>query len=215
MFKCDVAKYFPSIDHAILKSLLARKIKDGRVLDLAGRIIDGSNPQDEASFLFPGDDLFTAVERRRGLPLGNQTSQFFANVYLNPFDHFVKEQLRPTGYVRYVDDFVIFGQSSAELVDVRERCREKLAELRLRMHPRKCTIGRVADGTRFLGLQVFPTHCRPVTHLKRSSDLRMTAPKWPPPIRAIKSTGMTSINEWPAGKDMLFGPARTSGSSEP
>ena len=159
-FKCDVAKYFPSIDHDILKPLLARKIKDRRVLDVASLIIDGSNPQDEANFLFPGDDLFTAVERRRGLPLGNQTSQFFANVYLDPFDHFVKETLRRIGYLRYVDDFVIFGESAADLAEVRERCREKLTELRLKMHPRKCTIGRVCDGTRFLGLRVFSTHCR-------------------------------------------------------
>ncbi len=160
VLKCDVAKYFPSIEHALLKSQLLRKIKDRRVLDLAERIIDGSNRQEETGFLFPGDDLFTCAERRRGLPLGNQTSQFFANVYLNPFDHFVKESLRRPGYIRYVDDFVIFGDSADELAQVRERCREKLLELRLRLHPRKCTISRVCDGTRFLGLRVFPNYCR-------------------------------------------------------
>jgi retron-type reverse transcriptase len=104
VLKCDIRKYFPSIDHEILKGLLARVIKCRPVLDLAARIIDGSNPQEEAAAYFPGDDLFTPSERRRGLPLGNQTSQFFANVYLNSLDYFVRQQLRPGGYVRYVDD---------------------------------------------------------------------------------------------------------------
>lgn len=91
-WKADIAKFFPSIDHAILKTLLARKIKDPDVLWLAHLLIDHSNPQEEVYNLFPGDDLFTLVERRHGLPLGNQTSQFFANVYLDPLDHFLKDQ---------------------------------------------------------------------------------------------------------------------------
>ena len=94
VLKCDVRKFFPSIDHQILKDLVARKIKDTGVLWLVDRIIDGSNPQEPVSAWFPGDDLFTPSERRRGLPIGNQTRQFSANVYLNPFDHFVKEVLR-------------------------------------------------------------------------------------------------------------------------
>jgi len=84
VLKCDVVKYFPSIDHEILKGLLARVIKCRPTLELASNIIDHSNPQVESIAYFPGDDLFTPFERRRGLPLGNQTSQFFANVYLNP-----------------------------------------------------------------------------------------------------------------------------------
>lgn len=158
VLKCDVRKYFPSIDHQILKDLVARKIKDPDVLWLVDRIIDGSNPQEPVSAWFPGDDLFTASERRRGLPIGNQTSQFFANVYLNPFDHFVKETLGARWYIRYVDDFVIFSDDKQWLDEVRQRCREYLATLRLKMHPRKSTISRVADGTRFLGFRVFPDH---------------------------------------------------------
>jgi RNA-directed DNA polymerase len=84
VLKCDIRKYFPSMDHEILKGLLARAVKCQRTLALAGLIIDGSNPQEEATGYFPGDDLFTPFDRRRGLPIGNQTSQFFANVYLNP-----------------------------------------------------------------------------------------------------------------------------------
>ncbi len=93
VLKADVRKYFPSIDHEILKTLITRKIKDLDVLWLVGLIIDRSNPQGPVLMWFPGDDLFTPTERRRGLPLGNQTSQFFANVYLDPLDHFVTDRL--------------------------------------------------------------------------------------------------------------------------
>lgn len=98
VLKCDVRKYFASIDHAILKDLLARAVKCATALDLAGRIIDGSNPQPDATVYFPGDDLFTPQQRRRGLPLGNQTSQFFANVYLNPVDQLLQRHWRPGEY---------------------------------------------------------------------------------------------------------------------
>jgi len=69
VLKCDVRKYLASIDHGILKDLLARVVKCGPTLDLAARIIDGSNPQPEAAAYFPGDNLFTPYDRRRGLPL--------------------------------------------------------------------------------------------------------------------------------------------------
>ena len=117
---CDVQKYFPSIDHKILKGMVRRKVKDAGVLWLAERIIDHSNPQEAVQEWYPGDDLFAAAERRVGLPLGNQTSQFFANVYLNPLDHFVKETLGVRGYLRYMDDFVLFGDDAGELAGMRE-----------------------------------------------------------------------------------------------
>jgi retron-type reverse transcriptase len=169
VLKCDVRKFFPSVDHEILKSLIARKIKDRDVLWLADRIIDHSNEQEPVIEWFAGDDLLTPSERRRGLPIGNQTSQFFANVYLNPFDHFVKETLRARGYIRYVDDFVVFSDDKEWLADVRERCREFLGTLRLRLHPNKSVISRVADGTRFLGFRVFPERRR----LVRENVVRM------------------------------------------
>ena len=122
VLKADVRKYFPSIDHAILKGLVARRIKDPHVLWLADRIIDHSNPQDSVPMWFPGDNLFTPTERRRGLPLGNQTSQFFANVYLDPLDHFVTDRLGMS-YVRYVDDFLVFAEDKRRLHEVRRRGR--------------------------------------------------------------------------------------------
>ena len=78
------------------------------------RIIDGSNPREPVRRYYPGDDLFTPFERRRGLPIGNLTSQIFSNVYLDRFDHFVTDVLRAP-YLRYVDDFALFADDPARL----------------------------------------------------------------------------------------------------
>lgn len=158
VLKCDVSKFFPSIDREILKALVARKIKDPDVLWLVGLIVERSNAQDRTDEWFPGDNLFTPLERARGLPIGNQTSQFLANVYLNPFDHFVKERLGVRDYCRYVDDFVLFSDDKHRLAELRSQCREFLHSLRLKLHPNKSVISRVQDGTRFLGYRVFPRH---------------------------------------------------------
>ena len=158
VLKADIRKFFPSIDHAILKGLIRRKIKDWRVLWLSDLIIDHSNPQEPVLEWFPGDDLLSPAERRRGLPLGNQTSQFFANVYLDPLDHFVKETLRAKGYVRYVDDFLIFARTTAELRECQRRVAEFLVSLRLKVHRQKNVIMPTRCGITFLGYRVFPTH---------------------------------------------------------
>jgi retron-type reverse transcriptase len=158
VLKADIQKFFPSLDHEICKELVARKIKDPDVQWLVGQTIDHSNPQEPILNYFPGDDLFTPVDRRRGIPIGNQTSQFFANVYLDPLDHFVKDRLRIKGYVRYVDDFLVFSDDKSQLADVREKIREFLVRLRLRLHPKKSVVFSVKDGIRFLGYRVFPTH---------------------------------------------------------
>jgi retron-type reverse transcriptase len=158
VLKADIQKFFPSLDHNIAKELVARKIKDPDVMWLVGQIIDHSNPQEEVVNYFPGDDLFTPAERRRGIPIGNQTSQFFANVYLDPLDHFVKDRLGIMGYVRYVDDFLVFSDDKSYLDEVREQVKGFLIRLRLRLHPRKSVIFPVKDGIWFLGYRVFPTH---------------------------------------------------------
>jgi hypothetical protein len=158
VLKADVRKIFPSIDHQVLKGLLARKVKDPGVLWLAGLIIDHSNPQEEVRQWFAGDDLFAPGERHRGLPIGNQTSQFFANVTLDPLDHFVADRLGAGAYVRYCDDFLVFGDDKARLAEVRGRVADFLAGLRLRLHPDKNVVFPVRDGIPFLGYRVFATH---------------------------------------------------------
>ncbi|MFN9263537.1 MAG: reverse transcriptase domain-containing protein [Acidobacteriota bacterium] len=161
VLKGDVRRYFPSIDHAILQTLLRRAVKCEPTLRLAGLILDGWQEPESAPAVeyFAGDDLFSPAERRRGLPIGNQTSQFFANVYLNPLDHYVYRQEKPGpgAYLRYVDDFLLFGDSREELLRAAGRIRDFLgAELRLRVHEGKFQVRRCADGVTFLGWRLFP-----------------------------------------------------------
>lgn len=158
--KCDIRKYFPSIDHEILKNLIRRRIADARTLWLIELIIDNSNSQEEVLDFFPGDDLFTPLNRRKGLPIGNLTSQFFANVYLSGFDHFVKGVLGCPAYLRYVDDFALFANSKAELRLWQKQIALFLSDFRLRLHPKHCYIFPTRCGQRFLGQRVFDTHRR-------------------------------------------------------
>ena len=158
VLKADIQKFFPSLDHDILQALVARKIKDPHVLWLVDQIIDHSNPQEEVLNWFPGDDLFTPSERRRGIPIGNQTSQFFANVYLDPLDHFVKERLGIQGYVRYVDDFLVFSDDKSRLPTCANRSGTFWSACGCGSIPKKSVIFPVKDGIRFLGYRVFPTH---------------------------------------------------------
>ena len=156
VLRCDIYRYFPSVDHAILKSDLRRRIGCPDTLWLLDRIIDGSNPQEPVHIHYPGDDLFTPYERRRGLPIGNLTSQFFANVYLDGLDHFCKEVLRAKGYLRYVDDFALFHDDAAVLWEWRERIGDYLAGRRLSLHPRKTLIAPTGEPARFLGFDLLP-----------------------------------------------------------
>jgi retron-type reverse transcriptase len=119
VLKCDVRKFFPSMDHAVLKGIIRKTIACRETLWLLDRLIDGSNRQEPVWQVFPGDDLATAAERRVGLPIGNLTSQWFGGVYLTEFDQWVKETLRCPGYVRYVDDFLLFGDDRGQLADWR------------------------------------------------------------------------------------------------
>jgi retron-type reverse transcriptase len=170
VLKADVRKYFASIDHEILNGLLARTIKCRPTLDLAARIIAGSNTQEEVIRYFPGDDLFTPYERRRGLPLGNQTSQFFANVYLSPLDRLLDERLRPGLWVRYVDDLLVFDTDKQRLREMRAALAAELARLRLGWHEAKTRIHRAEEGVTFLGWRLRPGRAR----LVRSNVMRFS-----------------------------------------
>ena len=155
--KLDVARYFPSIDHELLKAQLRRHLKDQAVLWLFDLIIDHSAPfAEEPLAYFPGDDLLTPLTRNTGIPIGNLTSQFLANLYLNEIDHFAKQVLRARAYLRYVDDLVVLSDSKAELHAWRRAIEKRLQDLRLRVHSRKANIFRVCDGVDVLGYRVFP-----------------------------------------------------------
>lgn len=157
VLKCDIQKYFQSIDHEILVNAVSRKIKCPDTLWLIREIIK-TRKDHNVIFYFPGDNLFTPIERPKGIPIGNLTSQFFANVYLDGFDHFIKEQLKCRHYIRYVDDFVVFGNDKKQLLEIKTQIEKYLASLRLKLHRRKCRVYRVTDGAAFLGYRIFPTH---------------------------------------------------------
>ena len=169
VLQCDVRQFFPSIDHAILRGVLVRKIHDPDVLWLADRILEsgvGVLSEQYDMVYFSGDDPSTgpgqgifAVNRPRGLPIGNLTSQFWANCYLNPFDHFVKRELQCGGYLRYVDDFALFADDKRVLWEWREAIVERLARFRLTIHP-GAHPRPVTEGAPFLGFVVYPERRR-------------------------------------------------------
>jgi RNA-directed DNA polymerase len=153
----DVRQFFPSIDHALLRQRLALRIADPGVMWLIDQILAsgrGVLSEEYTLVCFPGDDLFAAT-RPRGLPIGNLTSQFWANIYLDAFDHFVKRTLRCPAYARYVDDFLLFGDDKAELWAWQAALEAYLAGLRLTLHP-DAHPRPVSEGFPFLGFNLFP-----------------------------------------------------------
>jgi retron-type reverse transcriptase len=140
--KLDVRKFFETCDHEVLKRLLRRLFKDRRLLDLTDRIIEHGAPGSSAG---------------RGLPIGNLTSQHFANLYLGPLDHFVKERLGVRGYVRYMDDMLLFADDRASLRRWRREIERFAAgELRLDIKTEATVLAPVLGGVPFLGMRLWP-----------------------------------------------------------
>lgn len=154
----DIRKYFPSIDHLLLKSTFRRLIKDRQVLRLMDLIVDHSNPQEPVAEYYPGDDLFSPFARRHGLPIGNLTSQWMANWYLSGLDHFLTSHLGIGSYVRYCDDFILLHDDREVLREITAKVREYLASLRLRLHEEKMCVKPVRAGTTFVGYRLWASH---------------------------------------------------------
>jgi retron-type reverse transcriptase len=143
VLKCDVQKFFASIDQQILLDAVRRHIADEDIRRLFAEIV-GS---------------FSSGKEGIGLPLGNLTSQLLINVYMNRFDQFVKNELKARYYIRYGDDFVVFSRDRKWLEDILPRIRNFLLdELHLALHPKKVSIRTVASGVDFLGWVHFPDH---------------------------------------------------------
>jgi retron-type reverse transcriptase len=169
VLKADVAQFFPSIDHAVLQGLLARHIACRPTLDLCRKIIAGGNGILSSEYtlqLFPGDDLFAAL-RPRGLPIGNLTSQFWANVVLHPLDTLLQRDLR-LPHVRYCDDILVFADDTATLHQARAALADRMRDLRLTLHPTKTRIYQAGEGVEFVGYRLFTDHRR----LRRSTVQR-------------------------------------------
>lgn len=158
VLRTDVLDYFASVDHRVLVELLGRQIHDPRVLQLCERIV--SNAQ--LPVLPQG--------ARQGLPIGNLTSQFWANVYLDPLDHFVRDQLGASAYLRYMDDVLVFGHSKARLWRVLAELRRFLrSRLLLETKESATSVAPCTEGISFLGWRVFPT----VLRLGRAGAVRL------------------------------------------
>ncbi|HVC63163.1 MAG TPA: RNA-directed DNA polymerase [Acetobacteraceae bacterium] len=179
VLRCDIYRYFPAIDHTVLKGLFRRRIACAGTLGLMDAIVDGSNPQEPVTLYYPGDDLFSPFGRRRGLPIGNLTSQFMANLYLDGLDHFATEVLRAP-YLRYVDDFALFHDDPAVLAGWRDRIAVWLEAKRLRLHPRKTEILPTAEAATFLGYVLLPDRRRlPEANVRRFRNrLRGMRDRW-------------------------------------
>jgi retron-type reverse transcriptase len=146
---------------------------------------------------FPGDDLLAPFQRRRGLPIGNLTSQFFANVYLNEFDHVVKEQLKVSKYLRFVDDFALFDDDHGFLRDARFAIEEYLAGLRLKIHPVKSQLFKTRHGASFVGFRVFPDRIRVRNENLRRARRRLRQMQGEYAARTIDRKEVTqSIQSW-------------------
>ncbi|MBK9945511.1 MAG: group II intron reverse transcriptase domain-containing protein [Kouleothrix sp.] len=170
VLQLDIRAFFPAIDHAVLEATLAHHIADVRVRDLCGRIIAGGRDVLAEAYTppyFPGDDLF-AILRPRGLPIGNLTSQFWANVFLHPLDLFIKQDLHCRAYVRYCDDLLLFADDKATLHAWRGAVQDRLAALRLTIHEARAQVAPTAAGFPFLGWVVDPARRR----LRRRSVVR-------------------------------------------
>lgn len=149
--KLDIKKFFANVDHEILLNLLRRKTEEEDILGLLKEVIQ--------SF---------CTEKGKGIPLGNLTSQVFANIYMNQLDQFIKHELKIKYYLRYADDFVIIGSERKELEDYIEPIAGFLKEnLKLQLHPNKMIIRKLSWGIDFCGYIILPHYILPRTKTKR------------------------------------------------
>jgi retron-type reverse transcriptase len=153
----DISKYFCSVNHAYLKRVLLEREGDQNIRHLLISLVDSYQTGPEFDHLFAEDTPYRKT-KEKGMPLGNLTSQLFANIYLNEFDHWVKEVLREKYYLRYVDDLIFLGETSAQLNAVKEKVLEKLDGIGLTVNPKKIAIRRIDRGIPFLGYVVWKHH---------------------------------------------------------
>lgn len=166
--KLDIAKYFYRIDHQVLLDILGRKIKDKELMQLLKELV----MCEKTDFGLPLGINVQDVQERvpdKGMPIGNLTSQMFANVYLNELDQYCKRQLRIPYYVRYMDDVIILAEDKKRLHEIKELIDAFLQEkLKLNLN-QKTAIRPISLGIEFVGYKLWPTHIK----LKKASALKM------------------------------------------
>lgn len=159
VLKCDIRKFFASIDQKILLDILKGHILNANTIQLISEIV-GS---------------FYSTEKGKGLPLGNLTSQLLVNIYMNEFDHWMKHVMKAKYYIRYADDFVILSEDKDWLLELTPKIADFLEEhLKLSLHPNKISLKTFASGVDFLGWVHFPNHRVLRTVAKRKMIKRLT-----------------------------------------
>lgn len=168
--KLDISKYFYRVDHAVLLKILRRKIRDKPLLRLLATIINSEDtrfglPAGVDPDVCPADDWLYDV----GMPIGNLTSQLFANLYLNELDQYAKHKLRLHYYIRYMDDVIILHHDKKKLAEIKNNIEEFLLnELHLQLN-NKTAIRPTSMGIEFVGFRVWATHKK----LKKKTALKI------------------------------------------
>lgn len=161
VLQADISKYYPSISHDVLKEELRRTIADKRLLEVLDLIVESFNE-----------------DTGRGLPIGSLTSQLFANVYLNPFDHFMKECRRERFYLRYMDDFIVVADDKAHLRDALADARWFIeTQLKLKLNP-KTAIFPASHGVDFAGYRTFTAKVLPRKRNIKAAKIRFKDLSW-------------------------------------
>jgi len=162
----DVAKYFYSVRHDILKQTCLRHEGDQDVRILISDLIDSFATDDRYDHLFPSDSPYHRT-KAKGMPLGNLISQIFANIYLNGFDHWVKEDLGERFYIRYVDDIAVVGDNRHILWNTVDLLSSRLNAIGLWVNPCKVSVRRIDDGIPFLGYVIWKNHVSAGSYVRR------------------------------------------------
>jgi retron-type reverse transcriptase len=208
VLKCDIRKFFASINHEILKSVLAKHIGDREVLDLMDRIIDSFHTLNGEDYNFERlveqntikkSEVFCDPRTEKlnsrnskfamGLPLGNLTSQLLVNIYMNEFDQWMKHTVKAKYYIRYADDFIIMSPNKDYLLQLIPKISDFLKEnLKLDLHPKKLFLKTLASGLDFLGWVHFSKHRVLRTATKKRMFRNLEAKKEGDNIESIKAS---------------------------
>lgn len=177
VLKLDIRKYFFTIDHEILIQEISKKISDFKVMNLIRQIIATYNSPHEYHFLY-GNEQEVDMNRQAGLPIGNLTSQLFANYFLSPMDRYIKEDLKFEYYVRYMDDALLFATEKQVLSEAKTKIRSFLEMRRLKLHELKSQVFPARHGVRFLGFHIYPDKLKILRSNLQRFKIRMKKKSW-------------------------------------
>lgn len=172
VLQLDISKYFHSVPHDRLKACVLRHVGDESLRRLIATLIDSYRTDDRYDDLFAPGSAYR-LTAAKGMPVGNLPSQLFANIYLDNFDHWMKEEQHVRCYIRYVDDIVILGSSAEELRELAGRIVERLAADGLTIHPRKVRLAPIRAGVPFLGFVIWPGHISAGEYLRNRYHYRL------------------------------------------